>query len=92
MKTEIRITTNFKKEDKSLIKKLPSLVAELEQLQNQLLATPNLGKPLGNSAYKIRLSIKSKEKGKSGGGRVITFLETELLGLVEIENKIQIEI
>jgi hypothetical protein len=32
---------------------------------------------LGKNTYKIRLSIKSQGKGKSGGARVITYLITE---------------
>jgi hypothetical protein len=32
---------------------------------------------LGNNAFKVRLAIKSKGKGKSGGARVITYLITE---------------
>jgi len=33
-----------------------------------------LGTPLGKDCFKIRLAIKSKNKGKSGGARVITHL------------------
>jgi len=33
---------------------------------------PTQGTPLGNDCYKIRVAIKSKGKGKSGGARVIT--------------------
>lgn len=33
---------------------------------------PNQGVSLGNDCYKIRMSIGSKGKGKSGGARVIT--------------------
>lgn len=33
---------------------------------------PEQGKSLGNNCYKIRISIASKGKGKSGGARVIT--------------------
>jgi hypothetical protein len=36
--------------------------------------TPETGTPLGNDTYKIRLAIKSKGKGKSGGGRIITYV------------------
>jgi len=39
--------------------------------------TPETGTVLGNNTYKIRISIKSKGKGKSGGARVITYLVTE---------------
>ena len=31
-----------------------------------------MGIPIGRNCYKIRLSIKSKDTGKSGGARVIT--------------------
>jgi len=30
---------------------------------------------LGNNCYKIRIAIASKGKGKSGGARIITFLQ-----------------
>lgn len=33
---------------------------------------PEQGTSLGNNCYKIRISIASKGKGKSGGARVIT--------------------
>jgi hypothetical protein len=38
---------------------------------------PETGTLLGNNTYKIRLAIKSKGKGKSGGGRIITYMLTE---------------
>lgn len=66
----------FKKEAKRLIKKYPSLKSELAQLSNILSIQPDTGTPLGNDTYKIRLAIKSKGKGKSGGARVITYLVT----------------
>ena len=40
-------------------------------------AQPDAGTPLGKNTYKIRIAIKSKGKGKSGGGRVITYLLSE---------------
>ena len=33
---------------------------------------PIQGKPLGKDCYKIRMAVASKNKGKSGGSRVIT--------------------
>jgi hypothetical protein len=33
------------------------------------------GTALGSDYYKIRLAIKSKGKGKSGGGRIITLMK-----------------
>lgn len=67
-------TGRFKREAKRLSKKFHSLKAELIELNDTLTNQPDIGTPLGNNIYKIRLAIKSKGKGKSGGGRVITYL------------------
>ena len=67
----------FKKEAKRLIKKYPSLKNELAELNEILISNPTLGIPLGYNAYKIRIAIKSKGTGKSGGARVITYVVTE---------------
>ncbi len=83
MKAEIRVTNNFSKRAKVLIKKYPSLLSELQVLEQTLADNPQLGTSLGSDSYKIRLSIKSKRKGKSGGARVITHLDTEIVGKVE---------
>ena len=83
MKTEIRVTNNFSKRAKSLIKRYPSLINELEVLEKDLTDNPQLGTPLGSDSYKIRLSIKSKGKGKSGGARLITHIDGEVVGTVE---------
>ncbi len=32
-----------------------------------------MGTPLGNDTFKLRLAVKSKGKGKSGGVRIISF-------------------
>ncbi|MFA6925221.1 MAG: addiction module toxin RelE [Bacteroidales bacterium] len=63
---------NFKREAKRLIKKYPSLKNEIYQLDEQLSVNPLIGQPLGSNCFKIRLAIKSKGKGKSGGARVIS--------------------
>jgi len=67
----------FKKETKRLIKKFPSLKQELAILASTLEIHLETGTPLGNNTYKIRVAIKSKGKGKSGGGRIITYVVTE---------------
>ena len=66
----------FKKEAKRLIKKYPSLKNELTELAESLTIEPTQGTALGNDAYKIRVPIKSKGKGKSGGARIITYVIT----------------
>jgi mRNA-degrading endonuclease RelE of RelBE toxin-antitoxin system len=70
-------SNKFKKEAKRLIKKFPSLKQELFNLNTILEKQPNSGTALGNNTYKIRLAVKSKGKGRSGGARVITYTVTE---------------
>lgn len=61
----------FKKEAKRLVKKYPSLKKELSSLTALLVLNPAAGTPLGNNTYKIRISIKSKGAGKSGGQELL---------------------
>lgn len=68
---------SFERNAKILLKKYPSLKNELFELGEQLAENPMQGTPLGKSCYKIRLAIKSKGKGKSGGARVVTYVVTE---------------
>jgi hypothetical protein len=71
----IELSPNFKKEATKLVKKYPSLKVELGNLFTKLEINPTLGTPLGNDIYKIRLAIASKNKGKSGGARVMSFVK-----------------
>ena len=77
MSYKIIPTPRFKKETKRLIKKYASLGNELAALQESLEKEPSQGTSLGHGAYKIRLAVKSKKKGKSGGTRIVTYLLTE---------------
>lgn len=52
---------------KGLLKKYPSLKADLEKLIVSLKENPLQGKALGKDCYKIRMVITSKGQGKSGG-------------------------
>lgn len=45
---------------------------DFRELTDKLQKEPRIGTPLGNECYKIRLAIRSKGQGKSGGARVIT--------------------
>ena len=62
----------FERQAKKLVKKHPSLIMELSTLVNDLKQEPKQGKPLGKNCFKIRLAIKTKGKGKSGGARITT--------------------
>ena len=48
-----------------------------------------MGTAIGNSCYKIRLAITSKNKGKSGGARIITYVQVhdESIYLLSIYDK-----
>lgn len=93
MSYSVELSSNFKKEAKKLIKKYPSLKIELVKLFLELEQNPTLGIPLGDNIYKIRLAIASKNKGKSGGARVLSFVkvtDTRVL-LFSIYNKGEID-
>jgi mRNA-degrading endonuclease RelE of RelBE toxin-antitoxin system len=79
----------FDKQLKRLAKKYPSLKSEFAELLESLEQKPDQGTPLGNSCYKIRISIASKGKGKSGGARVITnfFIADDTVFLISIYDK-----
>lgn len=62
----------FDKQLKKLAKKYSSLKSEFADLIESLEQEPQQGISLGNNCYKIRISIASKRKGKSGGARIIT--------------------
>ena len=62
----------FKKKLKRLAKKYPSLKSELATLFEALVLDPEQGISLGNNCYKIRIAVASKNKGKSGGARLVT--------------------
>lgn len=79
MNVSINITKGFKRQAKPLLKKYVSLKAELLELQVNLSENPTMGVQTGEDIYKIRLKVKSKGKGKSGGLRVITFVETIII-------------
>lgn len=69
----------FKRELKPLTKKFASLLDEVEELIQQLTENPRLGTSLGKGCYKIRLAVRSKGGGKSGGRRVITYVVVQFL-------------
>lgn len=71
----IRLHKQFRQDFKTLRKKYPSLINDVDVLAAELKANPTLGEPLGKNRYKIRLKITSKKTGKSGGGRVISLVE-----------------
>jgi mRNA-degrading endonuclease RelE of RelBE toxin-antitoxin system len=85
----ILTTETFNKSAKKLFKKYPSFIKDLQVLKAQLINNPTDGIPLGKDCYKIRMAIASKNKGKSGGARVITYVKIDksLITLLDIYDK-----
>ena len=77
---------HFLKEVKRLSKKYRSLKQDLQLLQEELNRNPLSGTDLGGGIRKLRLAIKSKNRGKSHGARVITYTYTidETEGLINL--------
>jgi len=89
MSYNVDTTPNFEKEAKKLYKKYKSLKSEILVLIDELSENPTKGIDLGNNIYKIRVAVKSKGKGKSGGMRVMTQVKIikETVYLFSIYNK-----
>jgi len=88
MKVIVKITKSFKRQAKPLLKRFSSLKMELVQLEQDLMGNPKLGKYLGHDSYKIRIAVKSKGKGRSGGLRVISHIDTEIIGVIEMDGEV----
>ncbi len=96
-KLEIIATQPFAKDLKRLSKKHRSLKNDYANLIDDLETNPEKGTDLGDGLRKIRLAIKSKGRGKSGGARLITYtdvvisIQTKNVYLVTIYDKSEID-
>ena len=84
MNYSITTSSYFNAAAKRLAKKYPSFKEDLKAFRQELLEDPKQGTELSPGIRKIRMAIKSKGKGKSGGARVITFnfLAAEMEGKI----------
>ena len=85
-------TLTFEKSYKRLKNKYHSLKTDIEDFKKEYNANPDIGDDLGGGFRKIRIAIKSKNSGKSGGARIITYdmcikTEDKIVILVEIYDK-----
>jgi mRNA-degrading endonuclease RelE of RelBE toxin-antitoxin system len=89
MSYKIFRSENFSKQLKKLAKKYPSIKNDYFNLLDSLKEAPQIGSPLGNNCYKVRMKITSKQHGKSGGARVITYvlIEKNTITLLDIYDK-----
>ena len=93
MNYKVKTTDSFERDAKRLQKKHPSLKEDVIALINSLETSPSIGDILGKDCYKIRIAIKSKGKGKRGGGRVITCVKivNQTVYLLTIYDKSKVE-
>ena len=69
----ISVSDDFAKEAKRLAKKYPSFKQDYKDFLVSIKNNPLQGDEITKKIRKIRMAIKAKGKGKSGGARVITF-------------------
>ena len=91
--TKIEYIPNFYRKIKKLSKKNKNLAKDIQALVKVLEKDPTTGTFLGEDIYKIRVANSSKNIGKRGGFRVITYYvdENNVVYLVEIYEKNSIE-
>ena len=73
MSYNIHYVHNFKRSLKRLAKKYKSIKDDLFNLSESIRINPLQGDELIPGVRKIRMTITSKGRGKSGGARVITY-------------------
>ncbi len=89
MSYKIITIPSFDKDLKSLTKKHRSIPKDYANLLDELEQNPKLGIEISENCFKIRMTITSKGKGKSGGARVITYVyvKDETVYLLSIYDK-----
>ena len=69
----VSVSDDFAKEAKRLAKKYPSFKQDYKEFLESIKNNPLQGDEITKNIRKIRMAIKAKGQGKSGGARVITF-------------------
>jgi mRNA-degrading endonuclease RelE of RelBE toxin-antitoxin system len=79
-RVEIRYTAEFKRNLRRLAKKYPNIRADLGALLNSLQSGETPGDQVPHvhhyTVYKVRVPNRDAQRGKSGGYRVIYYLQT----------------
>ena len=93
MPTEVNIPSQVRKEIKQLRRKYPAVTTEVRKLVVQLQDDQRPGDKIpsvGYDVYKVRLPNPSAQRGKSGGFRVIYYVQlADSVILVTIYSKTQ---
>jgi hypothetical protein len=84
-----KLHQNSKSNSKNSLKNTLPFKNEYAELINSLEQDPIQGTAIGHDCYKIRLAIKSKNKGKFGGARVVThvYITGSTVYLLDIYDK-----
>jgi mRNA-degrading endonuclease RelE of RelBE toxin-antitoxin system len=80
MTTKVVLAPRFRSDAKQLKKRFPRVMQDLDPLLNQLTRSDIPGdriQGLPYRVYKVRVKNSDSQRGKSGGYRVIYYLETE---------------
>ena len=72
MNFNVEVATDAGADLKRLTKKYHSLKKDFDDLLSSLEENPAQDEPLGKGCFKVRLATRSKQRGKSGGARLIT--------------------
>lgn len=79
MPMEFRYSELFTKQVKKLNKNNKSIPDDIEGLEKELKKTPDKGDVIKGTkgGRKVRMAIASRNEGKSGGARIIYYLQNE---------------
>ncbi|PIX32808.1 MAG: hypothetical protein COZ59_12055, partial [Bacteroidetes bacterium CG_4_8_14_3_um_filter_31_14] len=86
-------TDYFFKLVKKLVKKYRNIEKDIDEFLDNIEDINDLGIPLGHNLYKARIKNTDNNKGKSGGYRLITYLQliNNDLTLIYIYSKSELE-
>lgn len=73
MTVEIFVSDEFSRRAKRYAKKYKSFISDFSTFISRIKSNPYQGVDLGGGKRKVRFVVASKNKGKSGGFRVITY-------------------
>ncbi|MFH1005613.1 MAG: type II toxin-antitoxin system RelE/ParE family toxin [Bacteroidota bacterium] len=93
LKLKVVKTDYFYKLVKNLTKKYRNIENDIDDFLDNIDDLKDLGIPLGHNIYKARIKNTDNNKGKSGGYRLITYLQLKEneLTLIYIYSKSELE-
>jgi len=93
LKLNVSKTDYFFKLVKKLVKKYRNIEKDIDGFLDNIEDINDLGIPLGHNLYKARIKNTDNNKGKSGGYRLITYLQliNNDLTLIYIYSKSELE-